>query len=100
MLRSESCERDLLLLSPSSSESPLLVLTIGSETRVIVLGLDSPLVGQVEAVVVVGGAGSLSPRLCCGCWRRDSASWLLGGTDDSPSARPSVRACALATNLA
>src|SRR2546426_3517805 len=106
MFRSDSCERDLLLLSPSSSESPLLVLTIGSETRVTVLGLDSPLVEQVEvAVVDVVGAGSVSPKSCCGWWRRDSASVLLGGTDDFPSARPSVfapsiRACAPASNLA
>src|SRR5207245_4584181 len=104
MFRSDSCERDLLLLSPSSSESPLLELTIGSETRVTVLGLDSPLVEQVEVDVDVG-AGSVSPKSCCGWWRRDSASVLLGGTDDFPSARPSVfapsiRACAPASNLA
>ena len=70
-----------------------------------VLGLDSPLVEQVEVDVVVVGAGSVSPKSCCGWWRRDSASVLLGGTDDSPSVRPSVcapsiRACALASNLA
>src|SRR5439155_18016045 len=108
----ESCDRDLLLLSPSSSESPLLVITIGSETFGTVLRLDSPLTGRFEAVVVevvelalvlcgwsrrdsasvvvVVGAADPSPMLC-GCWRRDSASLLLFWADDTASDRTSGR---------
>src|SRR5439155_10378605 len=115
----ESCDRDLLLLSPSSSESPLLVTTIGSETFGTVLRLDSPLTGRVEAVVaevvdlalvlcgwsrrdsasvVVVGAAVLS-LLLCGCSRRDSASLLRFWADDTASDRTSGRTGALCTFL-
>ena len=117
----ESCDRDLLLLSLSSSESPLLGITIGSETFGTVLRLDSPLTGRVEAVVVevvdlalvlcgwsrrdsasvvvvVVGAADPSPVLG-GWWRRDSASLLRFWADDTASDRMSGRTGALCTFL-